>query len=490
MTSSRRCSSSRACALAALLAAAALAGCRHAPPRPAAAAAAPVRIAVFPVQNATGGTAPVKPLRERIEGEVAAAAMDAALREAAARGRADVDPAAATTTGAPRSKDLPPPVPALEVVSRRDLEAVLAANRIRWTGGVDSKTAKALREELGVRAVLVPTLEQWSDDRPPRIALSMRLVSVDDRPVVLWADSVARAGDDSPGFLGLGVVATAPELEGAVVRALAASLERYARGREAGASCGTAGRFAARRAFRAPVLDDLGRRTVAVLPFTNETSRRGAGEVLAAQLVTQLVASGRFEVLDDGALREQLLANRIVLEGGVSVDHAMALLELLQADLVLSGYVQLFEAPVAGAGAPRVEFTTFAIDAKTAELVWSSAAAGAGDDGVFFFDAGRVRTGSGLACLLARGVADGLRGPRAPVATAGAASDPKVCPPGTRCAAPPAGGGSEPGEVSPYYRRGRARDDRRTPKERQQPQDVSQQAPAPKPQAHLEDSPR
>jgi hypothetical protein len=240
----------------------------------------------------------------------------------------------------------------------------------------------------------------------------MRLVEAGALPVVLWADAVARSGDDAPGLLGLGIVRTVAELERGVVSGLARSLSRYAHGLR-GESCGEPGRYGPRRSFRGPELDDVGRRVVAVLPFANETSRREAGEVVLVQFVAQLARSGSFTVLDPGVVREELLANRIVLEGGVSVDNAVAILDLLQADLVLSGDVQVYAQPSGVRMPADVEFTSYVLDRSTGELVWSSASEGGSDDGVFFFGAGRVHTVSALSCRMVRGVVERIVGARA-----------------------------------------------------------------------------
>jgi TolB-like protein len=192
-------------------------------------------------------------------------------------------------------------------------------------------------------------------------------------------------------------------------------VEAWARQRRQGQLGGPAGGFTPRRTYRAPVLDDVGRRTIAVLPFVNESLRRSAGDVIQAQFVGQLARSGAFEVLDPGVVREQLLAHRIILEKGVSVDNATVLLTLLEADVVLSGAVFVYQAP-SREGAPSVEFTAYALDRTTQELVWSSSSHGRGDDGVFFFDAGRVRTAAELSCRMVRGVVDELVGSRRLVA--------------------------------------------------------------------------
>lgn len=377
MTFSSSSSISRAVwSLAVAVLAGLLAACRHVPAPP-----PPLKLALFQVQNATGGNAPARPLTEAVDAELAA------------RG--------------------------LPVVSRQDLDLALSRHRMRFTGGVDRPMAKVLRDELGVDAVLVPTLETYAAEAPPKVAMAVRLVSTGERPAVLWASAVARSGDDAPGVLGIGRVTKPADLEKNVVGRLVRSVEGYVRTRSSGESCGEAGRFGPRRTFRAPVLDDAGRRSIVVLPFTNETSRRGAGDVILGQFVAQLARSGSFEVLDPGVAREELLAHRIVLAGGVSVDNARVILKDLNADLVLSGYVQVYEARSGREGPPKVEFTAYVLDGRTGELVWSSASDGEGNAGVWFFGAGRVHTTGALSCRMVRGVVDGIVGRRGPAGSSG-----------------------------------------------------------------------
>ena len=162
MTSSSS-SSSSARALG-LLAALALAGCSAARPPPE--RPAPPRLALFPVQNLTGGRAPVKEIT-------------AALR------------AQLLTYGVVLVPD--------EVVMR-----TLAAHRIRYTGGVDRETATALRDEAGADGVIIPSLEIYQPAPPFRMAMTTRLVTTGAEPAIQWIDSFARSGIDAPGLLAMG----------------------------------------------------------------------------------------------------------------------------------------------------------------------------------------------------------------------------------------------------------------------------------------------
>jgi hypothetical protein len=237
---------------------------------------------------------------------------------------------------------------------------------------VNRRLAKVLREELGVDAVLVPTLELYADAAPPKVAMSVRLVEASTRPVVLWGDVVARSGDDSPGLLGLGLVATAA-LEKRVVAAVARSVARYvvtrARGTPAALRDGSP-----RRSFRAPVLDDVGRQTVACCP--SRTRRPGAGRGRRPQPVRG--AARAVEVLQCSTRRGpgRSCSRTGSLEGGVSVDTAIAVLDLCRrtsfpGDVGPQGTARA-RAP------PTVEFTAFVLDRVTGELVWSSYSDGRG----------------------------------------------------------------------------------------------------------------
>jgi len=332
-------------------------------------------LALFPFQNLTGGRAPGKQLL---------VALEIALRQ---RG--------------------------LEIAAEDITERALAKYRIRYTGGLDHEAAKALREELGVDGVLIASVDVFSAASPPKLAVTVRLVSATEEPAVLWIDTFARAGDDAPGLLGLGLVSAMKDLEREAMSELAGSLVTFLDTGDFGGDCASGRRFRPRIAFRSPLLDDVeGRRSIAVLPFQNQTGRRDAGEAIVVQFVKLLSWAKSFEVIEPGVVRSELLALRIILDGGVSLDAARVVLDGVRADLVLSGSVRAYEDDSGRAGAPKVEFTAYILDRRTSEIVWSSTSRGEGDDGVFFFGAGKVTTSSALACRMTRGVVDQVNGSR------------------------------------------------------------------------------
>ncbi len=289
------------------------------------------------------------------------------------------------------------------------VEQFLARHRLRYTGGVDREEALAAGEELSAAGLLVTTVELYQPGNPPKAGISMRLVSADEAAEVRWIDAAARAGDDSPGLFELGVVHEYPELQEVLLAKLSASLALSLAGKGPHAvACPGSGRFAPKELFRSPRLDAAQTRSVAVLPFANETARRNAGDLLALQFVRQLEASGRFRAVEPGVLRDGLLRFRIISEGGISLDVARVILELVQADLVVAGIVRDYDDPEGAGAAPRVQFTALLLDRANNEVLWESTSYNQGDDGVFFFDAGLVGTTPDLACRMVRSAVDDL----------------------------------------------------------------------------------
>jgi hypothetical protein len=329
------------------------------------------RLALLPTQNLSARAAPVKRIHQ---------ALEEALRSAG-----------------------------VELAPAADLEKVLAKHRIRYTGGLDREAARALRAELTAGGAIASALEAWSEEVPPRLALSVRLVSTDDEPAVLFADAFAASGDEAPGILALGMVREIGVLERRAVDRLAAGLAAFVDLRAPHPQpCPPEPRFRPRTVYRSTLLEDPARDSIAVLPFVNQSSRRDAGEVMALQFLRQLSALGRFDVAEPGLVRGELLSLRLVMQDGVSLDVAHSLLGHLRTDLLLAGHVREYLDPFGPGASPRVEFTALVIDRRTEEVVWSSSSRAEGDDGVFFFGRGRVTTANELACRMASAVVEAM----------------------------------------------------------------------------------
>jgi TolB-like protein len=270
-------------------------------------------------------------------------------------------------------------------------------------------TARALKEETGSDAVILTSLELYNDIYPPKIALISRLVSTGDNPVILWMDSIGLAGDDSPGIMGLGLTEDPQILQKDSLELLSDSLTKYLSGRQDWFSPGSGStKFQPKVFYRSPVMTQNAKHTVAVIPFFNRSERKYAGEIMVLHFVRELARLENFEVIEPGIVRDTLLSLRIIMDDGISIANADVIFSQLDADIILTGNVMGYYDYQGPAGKPKVDFSVLLIEKKSREVVWSSSSYNEGDDGVFFFDRGRVNTAHSMASEMSRAVMEEL----------------------------------------------------------------------------------
>lgn len=104
------------------------------------------------------------------------------------------------------------------------VEQFLAKRRIRYTGAVTRLTVREMGKVLGIDAVLVGSVTQFSDSKDKSTAgVSARLISALDGSLI-WADNMAYTTRDFEGILGLGVVTSVEEISSIVVKDLVRSI--------------------------------------------------------------------------------------------------------------------------------------------------------------------------------------------------------------------------------------------------------------------------
>ena len=320
-------------------------------------------MAVFPVENLSGGTVPADQVKQFLSAKLSSAGVRL-LRDDA-------------------------------------LEAFMVRHRVRYAAGIDSDTAEALRQVTGVEGILVVSFELSNDAVPPKVALIARLISITARPAVVWADDAGLAGDDGPGFFELGIVDDYQVLLTRALDRLSDSLLGYLVS-ETRARSKAASKFEPRTAFRSLTLEAGRRYSVAVVPFVNLSERRNAGDVLALLFMRHLASAEPFRVVDTGVVRRQLLDARIIMEGGLSLSDADTVAALIEADYVLGGRVLRYEDYEGVGGRTRVEFSAVLIEKKSRKVVWSSDSYNDGSDGVHFFERGTSRTAHAMATQMVR----------------------------------------------------------------------------------------
>jgi TolB-like protein len=292
----------------------------------------------------------------------------------------------------------------IDVLQEDALEKFMARHRIRYTGGIDKITAKEFKDEIDCQAVLITSLELYNDTNPPKIALTSRLVSTGDNPVILWIDDVGLAGDDSPGILGLGLIEDPKTLQKKALNRLIDSLRESLSGRKENKGLSVKRKFRPKISYRSPVIEGKRKYTVAIVPFFNRSERKYGAEIMSLHFVKHLKEFEEFDVIEPGIVRQQLLSLRIIMDQGVSLADADAIFAMLNVDLVVTGQVLDYQDYQGSFGKPKVDFTAEVIERKSREVVWSSTSYNTGDDGVFFFDWGRVNTASAMASQMVRSI--------------------------------------------------------------------------------------
>ena len=328
-------------------------------------------IAVLPVENLSGGRAPLKDIRELFMSK---------LREKGFR-----------------------------ILDEGTLEKFMTRNRVRYTGGIDKPLAQGFKNEVGGEAVLITSLELYSEVNPPKIGLTSRLVSTGDNPVILWIDGVGLAGDDAPGILGLGLIEDPKALLEKAVGRLTGSLgEYFDKKSERDHIQSVKGKFRPKVSYRSDVFDPSQEYAVAVVPFLNLSGRKNAGEILGLEFIRNLKRFEQFDVMEPGIVRQQLLTLRMIIPEGISLADADALFTALNVDLILAANVNEYQDYQGVFGTPKVDFFAQLFERKSRRVVWSSVSHNQGDDGVFFFDRGSVNTAHAMASQMTRWIGEML----------------------------------------------------------------------------------
>jgi TolB-like protein len=206
---------------------------------------------------------------------------------------------------------------------------------------------------------------------------------------------VAMSGDDSPGIR-IGLIMDPAVLGERVVQSLILSLSRYLSGEGEESNPGKK-RYGPKVSYRSDSLPLESKYRIAVVPFLNLSDRKYAGEIMVLHFLTELVRDGGFEVVESGVLRHRLLNVRVIMDEGITLRDADLISLTLKADLVLTGKVIDYQDFSGATSIPKIDFSAIVIEQASKKVVWSSMSYNHGDDGVFFFDRGKINTAGRLA---------------------------------------------------------------------------------------------
>jgi TolB-like protein len=320
---------------------------------------APLVIAVLPVYNLSGTPAPLQAIRQSF--------IDTLKKQ-------DV-----------------------KLLAELELEQFIFRHRLRYIGGINRNIAKTFQQETKAGAVLITSVELYNNISPPKIALACRLVSTGTTPEILWGESVGLAGHDAPGLFELSLIEDPQLLLEKAIMHLSASLRDYLIFRQKTSfSPKKRKKFRPKVSYLSPILDPSLKYTVAILPFNNKSERKYAGEIMSLHFIRQLQKIENFRVIEPGMVRQTLLRSRIIMYDGMSLSDADAIFARLHVDLILGGRILDYQDYQGPTGKPSVNFSASLIERQSREVVWSCKSYHKGDEGVWFFDLGKINTAHSL----------------------------------------------------------------------------------------------
>ncbi len=296
---------------------------------------------------------------------------------------------------------------ALQLVSRglnllpdSKLESFMERHRWRNLTGLNDEMARLLQEETGVLGVIIGDVTHYDQYNPPALGLMCRLVTTRVDGGVVWSQGLSLTGADSPGLLELGLIHDVEQIDQEVIGQMSERLTVYlADGRRI---INERKKFKPVSYFRSPEFSHNKVYTIAVLPFTNHSLRRDAGELLVRYFLSYLSGYDDFRVLDPGLIRQRYLDLRMITPDGVSLDNVRVLSDRMDADLYLTGSVINYS----DYGTPGVSFSAQIIQRKDQKILWSSYSTNNGGERVYAFGLGKVTTGQELASLMVKGVVE------------------------------------------------------------------------------------
>lgn len=173
---------------------------------------------------------------------------------------------------------------------------------------------------------------------------------------------------------------------------------------------------------------------IAVLPFENVSKDQEAGRVLTNTVITYLLSTGGFDVLEPGVVYSAMQSGSVRLTEGITQQIAQKLQPELNVDAYVVGVVEEYGEVRVGADTyPSISFSARLVDARTADILWAATISKTGAEGVKVFDIGRISSLGKLSKLAVSAMAKsmfkstpeillGLKGTAAPTQTVGNAT--------------------------------------------------------------------
>ena len=233
----------------------------------------------------------------------------------------------------------------IQYKSSSDIRPILRKYRIRSSGSLKADDIKQLRAELGVKYLMLGSVNIYEERENPELSVSLRIINTETF-MIETAVSKSAAGRDFEGLFGLGVISSLDELSDKLLRE-----SIYELFSDLNSSIHASNSLSA-----------------VIIPFDNTTDFRNAGFMLTNIFLTSLANEG-FKVLEPGIVTEYMLKNRKILYGEIDYPTLNQLNADHNIDLVVTGSIEFYQ-PSRGNNFPKAEIGTRVLDAKNAKIIF------------------------------------------------------------------------------------------------------------------------
>lgn len=253
-----------------------------------------------------------------------------------------------------------------KVVDEDSLNKFLLKERIRATGYVSRETATKLREELNVGAILVGSINSFTNGDNPHAGFTARLVRSSDNRII-WANHAAATGKDFITILGIGEIKDINKL---AVKVLEELFDGFT--------------------IVPPDKQPESLYKIAVMPFQNKSSVRNAGKAATYMFIVELFKSEKFQPLEYGDIRSLIIELRVRDRGELDYKTTGAMSDLKGIDGIIVGTVEIYKEGVDISLPPEALISARLIDARNKRILWSDFFQSKGDDDIIMLDWGRI----------------------------------------------------------------------------------------------------
>lgn len=284
-----------------------------------------------------------------------------------------------------------------DLVVGEPIEQFLWQHRIRQTDMVSSRLARWLAEELQVSAVIVGSIILYRPGEAPQVGLAARMVSIPET-TILWANDFSLSGEDYNKPLGLGTVRQVDVLAQRLVTQVFDSLQPI-RSVQLVPSPDPPSFYnlnlmkpPPQLTYLSPITDFYGLETVGVIPFKNQSERRGAGDIVSVMFLSRLHNTGLYHVIEPGLIREQFLRFRVRARGEIDTIGLRPLNRNIEAQGYITGTVETYDEGILGEvrAPPEVAMSARLLRSDDDAIVWSMRNGYRADNYNLLLDFGRI----------------------------------------------------------------------------------------------------